>query len=194
MQNYADTWYNLHAPDGVGYDEFRIYAGEALSFLFLIICGILLYFRQRMYSYWVNYRKPYSLLKVLVENHKQAKAEEDDPEGANSLKSFEKTFSKFYISETFASEILILFCKPLPYTQSIKISLKQPNYLINSTEMITVHYRLSDFLMAACFLHACYLSNLYKHISPWRTFQGFRTLYVNGMTSNFFLHLRDGLT
>jgi hypothetical protein len=83
MQNYDLTFVELHVPNSQANVQY-IYWGEIVNMMLLVLCIMLLFFRQRMKSYWRHYRTPYSLLKVLVANEHR---ENQDPD-ANNLASF----------------------------------------------------------------------------------------------------------
>jgi len=145
-----------------------------------------------MRSYWNCYRKPFTFVKVMSQ-YQSLHHEQLHDEHTSHEEKIKKAIMGFYFSKTFLAEVLILIVMPWPFTDLIYIKWTQPNWLVDPGQKITIHYRLSDFLMALMFMRLVFLVNLYKHLAPWRTLQGFRTLTENKMHAHFLLHLRDGL-
>ena len=68
-----------------------------------------------MRSYWVHFRKPLSLLKV-IQMH------EERNETVNRNRGLIKSiFKSFYLSNTFIVEMLILLIQPWPGTEKVLI-------------------------------------------------------------------------
>ena len=105
-----------------GKDKYNSPGYDTWNMFLLIVCFACGLFRQYMRSYWVKFREPMQLLKVL-----QMQKEKNETLNRNRglIKS---SVRSFYFSKTFIVEMAILAIQPWPGSNDVIIDWKQPNW------------------------------------------------------------------